>query len=397
MRILMLHNKYLLAGGEDVCFSSEADVLREHGCEVDLYEESNERIESLGALRTGMRTVWSPETYTKIRGLLRAKRYDVIHVQNFFPLISPSAYYAAKAEGVPVVQSLRNYRLVCPVGTFLRDGRICEDCLGKLVAWPGIRHRCYRDSVLATGSVAAMVSINRLLGTWWRMVDVYIALTKFGRDKFVEGGLPPDRIMIKPNFVHPDPGAGTGDGFALFVGRLSAEKGVETLLAAWRRVGGRIKLQIVGDGPLRPRVEDAAREIDGVEYLGWQPRAGVTELMGQAEFLILPSEWYEGQPRVAVEAFARGTPVIAADLGAMREVIRHKVTGLLFRRGDSNDLAERVEWLHAQDEARARMRERARTEFEVLYTADKNYEMLMQVYEAAGRRAATAAGGAGRP
>lgn len=396
MRILMLHNKYLLAGGEDVVFSSEADVLREHGCEVDLYEESNERIESLGALRTGMRTVWSPETYTKIRGLLRAKRYDVIHVHNFFPLISPSAYYAAKAEGVPVVQSLHNYRLLCPVGTFFRDGRICEDCLGKLVAWPGIRHRCYRDSVMATGSVAAMLSINRLLGTWRRMVDVYIALTRFGRDKFVEGGLPPDRIMIKPNFVHPDPGAGTGDGFALFVSRLSAEKGVETLLAAWRRVGGRIKLQIVGDGPLRPRVEDAAREIDGVEYLGWQPPAGVTELMGQAEFLILPSEWYEGQPRVAIEAFARGTPVIAADLGAMREVIRHKVTGLLFRRGDSNDLAERVEWLHAQNEARARMRERARAEFEVLYSADKNYEMLMQVYEAAGRRAATAAGGAGR-
>lgn len=397
MRILMLHNKYLSAGGEDVAFSSEADMLREHGCEVDLYEESNERIESLGALRTGMRAVWSPETYTKIRGLLRAKRYDVIHVHNFFPLVSPSAYYAAKAEGVPVVQSLHNYRLVCPVGTFLRDGRICEDCLGKLVAWPGIRHRCYRDSALATGSIAATVSINRLLGTWRRMVDVYIALTKFGRDKFVEGGLPPDRIMIKPNFVNPDPGAGTGGGFALFVGRLSAEKGVETLLAAWRRVGGRIKLQIVGDGPLRPTVEDAAREIDGVEYLGWQPRAGVTELMGQAGFLILPSECYEGQPRVAVEAFARGTPVIAADLGAMREVIRHKVTGLLFRRGDSDDLAERVEWLHAQDEARARMRERARAEFEVLYTADKNYEMLMQVYEAAGRRAATAAGGAGRP
>lgn len=386
MRVLMLHNRYLNAGGEDVVFASETGMLREHGCTVDLFEENNEKIESLGALRTGARSIWSLDSYRRIRGMLRAERYDAVHVQNFFPLISPSAYYAARAEGVPVVQTLHNYRLMCPPGTFLRDGRVCEDCLGKTVALPGIRHRCYRDSTAATAAVAAMVSVNRMLGTWRRMVDVYIALTEFGRGKFVEGGLPADRIMVKPNFVLSDPGPGRPGGYALFVGRLSPEKGIATLIDAWRKLGPRIALKVVGDGPLRASVEAAAGEIEGIEYLGWQPGDGVMDLMGRAEFLVLPSLWYEGQSLVAIEALARGVPVIASDIGALAEVVRHEETGLRFRPGDADDLADKVESLLADDEARAGMRGRARAEFEARYTADRNYQMLMEIYAAAARR-----------
>lgn len=386
MRVLMLHNRYLNSGGEDVAFASESELLRRHGCEVDLYEESNERIEQLGVLRTGVRSIWSPETYRRVRRLLRVKPYDVVHVHNFFPLISPSAYYAARAEGVPVVQTLHNYRLMCLPATFLRDGRVCEDCLGKSVALPGVWHRCYRNSTVASGAVAAMGTAHRLLGTWQKMVDVYIALTEFGRGKFIEGGLPGERIMVKPNFVDRDPGPGSPGGYALFVGRLVVEKGINTLIDAWRKPGRRIGLKVVGDGPLRDAVETVASEIDGIECFGWQPHDRVMELIGGAKFVVVPSLLYEGQGLVAVESFARGTPVIASDIGSLAEVVRHGETGLLFRPGDPDDLADKVERMLDDDDARIRMRKGARAEFEARYTADRNYDRLMEIYAAATRR-----------
>ena len=390
MRVAMLHNEYLQSGGEDVVFASETELLRRHGCTVDLYHEHNEKIARLGALRTGLRSIWSRDSYRRIRAMLRAERYDAMHVHNFFPLISPSAYFAARAEGVPVVQTLHNYRLMCPPGTLLRDGLVCEDCLGRKFALPGVLHRCYRGSAAASGAAAAMVTANRLLGTWRNMVDVYIALTEFGRRKFVEGGLPADRIMVKPNFVRSDPGPGPGGdggpGYALFVGRLSPEKGIDTLLSAWRLLGPRITLKVIGDGPMRAEVESAAAGIDGLEYLGWQERDRLMEYMGRAEFLVVPSIWYEPQSLAAVEALACGTPVIAADIGALSEVVAHGETGLLFRPGDAVDLAAKVERLLANDDERRAMRGPARASFEARYTADRNYRMLMEIYAAAAAR-----------
>jgi glycosyltransferase involved in cell wall biosynthesis len=205
-------------------------------------------------------------------------------VQNFFPLISPAVYYAARAEGVPVVQTLRNYRLLCSNGLFFRDGHVCEDCLGKTLPWPGVIHACYRESRAGTVPVAAMISIHRALRTWTRMVDVYIALTEFARQKFPEGGLPAKRIVTKPNFVHPDPGPGEGQGgYAMFVGRLSSEKGVGTLLEAWERLGGRIPLKVVGDGPLASRMIEASRKPLGIEWLGRRPLEEVYARMGRRE------------------------------------------------------------------------------------------------------------------
>ena len=209
-------------------------LLGENGCEVDYYEEDNERIKNTALLRVAAETTWSQASYRKIRRQLQAWPYDVVHVQNFFPLISPSVHYAARAEGIPTIQSLRNFRLLCPQATFFREGKVCEDCLGKSVPWPGVMHACYRQSRPATGALAAMLGVHRALGTWSRLVDVYIASSEFARDKFIEGGLPAERIVVKPNFVHPDPGLGRGDGgYALFIGRLSPEKGIGTLLATW--------------------------------------------------------------------------------------------------------------------------------------------------------------------
>lgn len=384
MRILVVHNRYLIRGGEDESVAAEQKLLRQNGHEVDLYEEHNERVADLGQLRVALRTVWSPESYRLLRQRLRRRRYDLVHVHNFFPLISPAVYHAARGEGVPVVQSLRNYRLLCPNAELFRSGRVCQECVGRRVPWPGIAHACYRGSRRATTAVATMIAVHNYLRTWQRMVDLYVAMTRFARDKLIEGGLPADRIVVKPNFVERAPPLGTGaDGYALFVGRLSAEKGLSTVLEAWRRLGPAIPLKIVGEGPLAESVDSVAAHSLEVECLGRRPLSEVYDLMGGARFLVLPSEWYEPFGRVAIEAFACGTPVIASDTGGMAELIDDRRTGRLFRPGDAGDLARVVEWVLAHPQALARMRAQARAEFEANYTAEHNYRQLVAIYRQA--------------
>lgn len=264
-----------------------------------------------------------------------------MHFDNTFPLVSPGAYSAVRARGLPVVQSLRNYRLLCPSATFFRDGHVCEDCLGRTPPWPGIRHRCYRGSRGQTAIVATMLTAHRLRRTWLRDVDYYIALTAFSRQKFIEGGLPADRVVVKPNFVAlPPPVEETARTGMLYVGRLSAEKGIATMLRAWERAGGDISLRIVDDGPLTATVAEAAAAIPTIHALGRRREEDTYALMAEAQALILPSEWYETFGRVAVEAFACGTPVIASRLGAMAEIVEDGVTGLLFTPGDAEDLEQ---------------------------------------------------------
>ena len=385
--VLVAHNRYQQRGGEDESTGSEIALLRSKGHKVTEFIEDNERIVDLSLPRVALRTVWSQESYRQLRRLIREQRPDVVHVQNFFPLISPAVYYAARAEGVPVVQTLRNYRLLCSNGLFFRDGHVCEDCLGKSLPWPGVLHACYRGSRAGTVPVAAMISTHRALRTWTRMVDVYIALTEFARQKFLEGGLPGKKLTTKPNFVHPDPGPGEGrGGYALFVGRLSSEKGVDTLLRAWERLGGRIPLKVAGDGPLASQITEASGKAPGIEWLGRKPIEEVYARMGEASMLIFPSEWYETFGRVAVEAFAKGTPVIAANIGAIAELVDHGRTGLHFRPGDPEDLAAQVERALNGPTELALMRREARAEFESKYTAEENYRRLIEIYEMATER-----------
>lgn len=381
MRILSVHNLYQVRGGEDECCEAEEGLLREMGHSVEVYQENNERIADLGKMQVALKTVWSAEAYKTLRCRLMEQTHDLVHVQNFFPLLSPSVYYAAKAERVPVVQTLHNYRLLCPNALFFRDGHVCEDCLGKLIPWPGVFHACYRESRTASAAAAVMLTTHRTMRTWTRMVDVYIALTQFARQKFIQGGIPAEKIVVKPNFVHSDLGCGEGrGGYALFVGRLSIEKGLDTMLAAWDRLGGQVPLKIVGDGPLESQVVEAVKKLDCVEWLGRRSMEEVYALMGEAMFLIFPSKWYETFGRVVVEAFAKGTPVIAANIGAISELIEHGRTGLLFCPGDSEDLAAKVEWALAHPGELTQMRQEARIEFEIKYTAKENYRRLMEIY-----------------
>lgn len=379
MKVLFIHTHYQQPGGEDEAFAAEAAVLRERGHEVVELTFCNRDLEELPPWRQVEVTLWNREAYRRMRETVRAYQADLVHVHNTFSLASPAVLHAAKTEGMPVAMTLHNYRLLCVNALFFREGRVCEDCLGRL-PWRGVVHGCYRDSRLASLGVASMLALHRALGTW-NLVDRFIALTEFARQKFVEGGLPAEKIVVKPNFVHPDPGPGEGrGGYALFVGRLSPEKGVGTLLRAWGLLGGRVPLKVVGDGPLAGEVREAARRLPGVEWLGRKSPEEVYALMGEAAFLVFPSEWYETFGRVAIEAFAKGTPVVASRIGAVGEVTEDGRTGLHFRPGDPEDLAAKVEWLLAHPTELARMRREARAEYEAKYTAERNYQLLMEIY-----------------
>lgn len=385
--ILVAHNFYQQAGGEDVVFAAETALLRARGHAVVEYVEDNREVHGANQLTTGLRATWSRTSKARMGEVIAEHRPDIVHFHNTFPLISPSAYYAARAAGVPVVQTLHNYRLLCPDALFYRDGHVCEECLGRPVPWPGVAHSCYRGSRAATAAVAAMLTVHRLARTWARQVDAYVVLTEFARRKLIEGGLPAGKLMVKPHFVDPDPGPGTHDGsFALFVGRLSAEKGVRTLLGAWELLAGRVPLRVVGDGPLGGEVADAARRLPDVEWLGARPGAEVADLMGRAALLVVPSECYETFGRVVIEAYARGTPVVVSDLGAVPELVEPGRTGLLAAPGDPARLAETVSSAWDRPEDLAAMGRAAREAYDARYTAERNYARLLEIYAAARAR-----------
>jgi len=383
MRILFVHSRYQVRGGEEACLEAEVELLRQHGHTVEVYEEHNDRAKSLTMLQLATRTVWSQESYQAIRARLSTEPFDIVHVHNFFQMISPAVYHAAHMAGVPIVQTLHNYRLMCPSGVFMRDGKICEDCLGQPVPWPGIVHSCYRDSRAASSVVAAMLSTHRALRTW-NLISRYIALTTFARDKFIQGGFPAEKLVIKPNFLNQDPEIGTGAGrYALYAGRLSPEKGIRLMLSAWEQLGDRIPLKIIGDGPLVSDVEAAAAKNPAIAWLGRQPSDKVYALLKDATFLMFPSEWYEGLPRIVIESFAVGTPVVAANLGSMSSLVTPDRTGLHFRAGDVSDLVTTVHHLLSNPTALAEMRQTARIEYETHYTAAKNYDQLIEIYNGA--------------
>jgi glycosyltransferase involved in cell wall biosynthesis len=384
-KVLVAHNVYQQAGGEDAVFRAESGLLRRCGHVVFQYTEDNARIEGMNRLALGAETLWSRSSRKKLRKILNETQPQVAHFHNTFPLISPSAYYACRKAKVPVVQTLHNYRLICPSALFFRHNDNCTDCIHKKFAWPGIFNKCYRGSMQQTAAVAAMVGLHRLFKTWNNQVQIYIALTAFSRKKFIEGGLPEEKIMVKPNFIYPDPGKERGGrDYMLFVGRLAAEKGIMTLLRAFEYLP-RIPLKVAGDGPLMQKAVDFIRlhGMQNVQMLGHRTGEQIIGLLKGAGCLVFPSLWYEGFPMTIAEAFACGVPVIASRLGAMKEIIDHQRTGLHFAPGDPQDLTAKIEWAWTRPTIMQSMGKEARWEYERNYTAEKNYEMLMGIYKTA--------------
>jgi len=390
MKILMVHNLYQRHGGEDSVVAAEIRMLRAHGHSIVRYLRHNDELLGRGALsviRAGLETVWAANSFSEVRAMIAEQKPDVAHFHNTFPLISPSAYYACAEAGVPVLQTLHNYRLLCPGAAFQREGKVCQECLGRSVAWPSISHGCYRGNYAATAAVAAMLAAHRALGTWRDKITAYIALSQFARQKFIEGGLPADRISVKPNFVHPDPGRKNGPGeYALFVGRLSEEKGLRVLLKAWEQLHLDIPLHIAGDGPLKNELLGAvsANKIRGCTVLGPLNGAAVLRAMHRARFLIVPSVWFEGFPVTIAEAFACGLPVIASRLGSLPEIVADGCTGVHFSAGNPEELAAKVEWAWTHPSELETLGRNARAEYEAKYTAEINYEYLVGLWNQLG-------------
>jgi glycosyltransferase involved in cell wall biosynthesis len=386
LNVITVHNRYLMRGGEDEVFESEARLLEDRGCKVQaISQEMTYPNGVAGKVRVALNAVWSKPWHDDFRATLREVRPDVVHVHNFFPLVSPAIYDACRDAGVAVVQTLHNYRLLCPGATFYRDGHVCEECPAHGLQ-RSVIHGCYRDSRLGTATAAVMLKVHRQRNTWTEGVNRYIALTEFSRRKFVEGGLPAERIVVKPNFVLPDPGPGRGSrDYAMFVGRLVDLKGVPTMLEAWKRLRQPVPLVIAGDGPYRAELEaELGRNgLRAVEYRGRLSRPETLAAMQGAKFLLFPSEWYEGFPVTIAESFACGTPVIASRLGSMPDIVADGRTGLHFEAGNADDLAQKVEWAWSHDAEMEIMSRAARAEFEARYTAARNYEELIDVYRAA--------------
>ena len=386
MRVLRIHNAYTATGGEDRSVQAEITMLERAGVEVHTFLRSNQDLVDAGVHHTVgalWRTAWDQRLYREIRSLCRELKPDVAHADNLWFALSPSVHAACKAEGVATVQTLRNYRLLCIGANLLRDGKPCEDCVGKS-PWPGVRHRCYRGSTMLSLAVARMIQRNRRRGTWDRDVDVLIAASEFARNKFIEGGLPAAKFAVKPNFVE-DPGEPVPLGIGgVYVGRLSPEKGVHTLIDAWRRHPS-LPLTIIGDGPERERLEQRARSLRliGTRFLGQRTFDECAEAMRRAAFLVFPSDCYETFGRTVVEAFALGRPVIATREGSAAELVEPHRTGLLFQPRDSDQLASQIMTLATDRERTGTLGRAARETYLARYTPERNLGLLTAIYERA--------------
>jgi glycosyltransferase involved in cell wall biosynthesis len=388
MKIIIAHNLYQQPGGEDVVVRQEMQMLRDAGHQVLLYQRSNDETEEFTGVKRLMlfaHTTWSSDTRREFEELLTRERPDVVHVHNTFIMISPSIYEACKHAGVPVVQTLHNYRLFCPAHTFLRNGLPCEDCVtGSLLS--SIRHRCYRGSASATVAVATMLTVNHKRGTYQNDVRRYIALTEFARNKFVECGLSAEKLVVKPNFIDPDPGERQSiANYAVFMGRLTPEKGVATALKAWKVLPPEMELKLIGDGPSLSDLRQVAKDLKlrNVTFLGRLPRENAFEYLANARFLLFPSEWYESFPMTILEAYAHGVPVVASRLGVMPEIVKDKQTGLLFEPRNPESLARLVKSFWDNPALIRQLGRNARRDYELLYTADENYRQLMAIYNEA--------------
>jgi glycosyltransferase involved in cell wall biosynthesis len=388
MKILQLHNRYQIQGGEDGVVAAEQQLLQQYDHQVERLELTNDSI--VTAVDRGLaavQAVYSWPAKRQVAAAIAAYQPDVVHVHNFFPLLSPSIYDACQAQRVPVVQTLHNYRLGCVKAMMFRDNQVCETCLEQNNPWLGVKYACYRDSKAQSAVVAAMLTYHRWGRTWQDKVDAFITLTDFQRQKLVQAGLPSHKMHVKPNFLAPSadhPPVPETLPFVLFVGRLSVEKGVALLIQAYAQQPQLPLLKIVGDGPERSGLEQqvaAAGLSAKIQFLGYQSKPQVLQLMQQALALVFPSIWYEGFPLTIVEAFGSGLLPIVSRLGSMAEIVQDQVNGLHFTANDPVDLARQIDRIATQPQLRQQLADAAKQTYLQLYTPERNYEALMAIYQ----------------
>jgi glycosyltransferase involved in cell wall biosynthesis len=378
MKILVAHNRYHFRGGEDTVVDAEVELLRDHGHEVFVYLRDNRELSQIKPHAAAIQTVWSQQSFNDVIELCKNFQPDVIHSHNTFPLISPSVYSVAKRWNIPLIQTLHNFRLICPQATLLRQDNPCEDCIGKL-PWRAIIHRCYRGSLPQTSISVGMITLHRLLRTWTKQVTRYIVLNQMCRDKFIEGGIPFELLRIKPNFLDApiEPQWNHRHG-GVFIGRLSNEKGLHVLAEAVAHLPN-VCIDVFGNGPLETLVKSSR----GFRYWGFQERDKLHEHLRQAAYLVVPSTGVESFGLVAIEAFACGTPVIACAHGGLREIIVHGKTGIFVEPGNPVELANAIDFAENHPDEMKVMGRAARKTYLARYTSDTNYQILMKIYQEA--------------
>lgn len=388
--IMIVHNRYQQRAGEDAEVDAEIANLVDHGHEVQRFIVDNDSIRGAGRrakVRLAIETVWSRRAARQLSDAVRRDRPAVVHIHNTFPLLSPAIYGALDRTGAAIVQSIHNYRPVCPSANLFRDGRNCTDCVGRRFAWPAIVHACYRESRGGSAVVAAMLAAGRASRAWEGAVDRFIAPSRTVAGTLAGPAIPHERIIVKPNFVGGDPVPGpTGerDDTYLYAGRLAPEKGIRTILAAWGLPGTEAAVcRVAGSGPLDDEVAAFAGEHARLVPLGTLDRSALFDELRRARALIFASIWREPFGLTIIEAFASGTPVIAARFGAPADLVDDGVTGLFFRPGDAGDLAERIRWASGHPLKMAEMGRHARDEYERRYTAEANYVALVDIYRQA--------------
>lgn len=384
MNILIVHNYYKIPGGEDTVVKNEINLLREHGHKVKLYKRSNEELESYGVLKKlslPFKIVFSIKSYKELRDIIRKDNIDVVHVHNTLCVISPSAYYAALSLKKPVIQTIHNFRLLCPGATFQRNGKVCEECIEKGL-FHSCKYNCYRSSRLTTFAIALMTSFHKIIGTYRRIH--YICLTDFNKEKLLQMNrkgkvfIKPDNIYIKPNFTDFKMKVlpwSVRKNQIVYAGRLDETKGIHLMLQAWENITN-MKLVICGVGPEDDWCKKYIIEnkLKNVEMLGFLSHEKTMKIIAESKALVLLTQWYEGFPMVLAESFACGTPVIGSRIGNVGNLIINNVNGI---KVDQESVASVIEAVNNISD----MTDSTKLISDEYYSIDKNYKQLIEIYK----------------
>ena len=384
--ILIVHNYYQIPGGEDTVVANEKKMLEEHGHKVVLYSRNNSELKGMAKLQKLMlplTTVFNPRTYNDIKRLIKTEQIDIVHVHNTLNLISPAVYYAARTMKVPVVQTVHNFRLLCPGATLYRGEHICEDCVSKGLMC-AVRHNCYRNSKLQTLACVISTKIHRMTGIYGKIN--YICLTEFNKEKLHElKQIKADKVFVKPNFVEAPMDEIVSyekrDNQFIFAGRLDKLKGIDLLFEAWKQMGiAAPKLVVCGNGPMEEwcRKFLADHPNCNIEMRGLVSNKEAKKVIANSKVLILPTQWYEGFPMTIVEAFSSGVPVIVGDIGNVGSLIEDGVNGVKFKYDSADSLIQAVELF--EQLPREILGENAYMTYRRNYAQDSNYKLLNRIY-----------------
>jgi glycosyltransferase involved in cell wall biosynthesis len=378
MKILIVHNKYKIPGGEDIQTEEEFSLLNQNGMEVHSFVVSNDYIDTINTVSLALNTIWSKKYYKILLQKIKTEKFDIIHIHNFFPLLSPSIFYAAQKAGAKVVMTAHNYRLVCPNALMFIENKICNDCQGKTIPYPALFKKCYRNNFLATAATVTMLGFHNLVHTWKNKIDGIICISEFVKGQLILGGFDEKQLYVKYNFVASNlPPNFEPEDYYVFVGRTSDQKGIELLLKTFQQI--QKKIVIIGDGPLTYMVQEFVKRNNNIEYLGKLSLEETYKKVAKAKALISPSQSNEPFGRTIIEAFAHGTPVIGSALGGITELIKEGSNGFLFDPYKESDLVNTINKFESVIDKEA-MRKEAFKSYMDKFTPTINFKGIIEIY-----------------